>query len=171
MFVFFVVSRFLPLALLRTLQGTSISVSAVKNSARPGQVTRSCLPAQQARRVSRCPVAAADVPILAVGPVRSRPTSAQQAQPAGSRFSAKHVLRQQLLRSARAGQRSTACSRLDGLLLAAGLMALQKTLPGLVCSAAPLAQSSPKHTHLPTQSFTHWPLDVRPTIEFFSHQF
>ena len=34
-----------------------------------------------------------------------------------------------------------------------GLDAHQKPLPGLVCSDAPLAQSSPKHRHPPTQSF------------------
>ena len=52
--------------------------------------------------------------------------------------------------------------RIPGLRLSAGLMAHQ-TLTGLNCSAARLAQSSPKHTLLPTQSFTHWPLDVRPS--------
>ena len=54
--------------------------------------------------------------------------------------------------------------RLPGLLLSAGWMALQTPHPGLVCWAAQLAQSSPSTpgTHSPTQSFTHWPLDVRP---------
>ena len=42
-------------------------------------------------------------------------------------------------------------------------MALQTSLPGLVCLAAQLAQWSHQHIHLPTQSFTHCPLDVRPS--------
>ena len=37
-------------------------------------------------------------------------------------------------------------------------------LPGLVYSAAPLEQSSPKHRHSPTQFFTHFHLDVRQTM-------
>ena len=45
--------------------------------------------------------------------------------------------------------------RQPDLLLSSGLMALRTSQPGLVCSAAPLAQSSPKHTHSPIQSFTH----------------
>ena len=53
--------------------------------------------------------------------------------------------------------------RLSRLLLSSGLMALQTSQPGLVWSAAPLAQSSPKHTHSLNQSFAHWPLDVRPS--------
>ena len=36
-------------------------------------------------------------------------------------------------------------------------------LPGLVCSAAPLAQSSPKHRHSPTLSLIHRPPNVRPS--------
>ena len=54
-------------------------------------------------------------------------------------------------------------NRLPGLLLSACLMSLQTPLPGLACSAAPLAQSSPKHTHSTTGPFTHWPTDVRPS--------
>ena len=53
--------------------------------------------------------------------------------------------------------------RLPGLRFSAGLMAYQTPLPGLVCSTAPLAESSPKHRHSSTQSFTYRPLDVRTT--------
>ena len=58
--------------------------------------------------------------------------------------------------------------RLAGPLFSAGFTAHQTPvtpLPGkgLVCSASPLAQSSPKHTYSPTQSFTHWPLDLLPS--------
>ena len=49
---------------------------------------------------------------------------------------------------------STALSRLDG----------PSDLTTRLRLSSPLAQSSPKHTHPPTQSFTHWPLDVRPAI-------
>ena len=56
--------------------------------------------------------------------------------------------------------------KLPCLLLSAGFMALQTSLQGLVtlvCLASPLAQLSHQYTHLPTQSFTHCPLDVRPS--------
>ena len=53
---------------------------------------------------------------------------------------------------------TTLCTALSGL------DGPSDTLPGLVCSAAPsLAQSSPKHRHSPTASFTHRPPDVRPS--------
>ena len=53
--------------------------------------------------------------------------------------------------------------RLPGLRLSAGLMAHPTPIPGLLCPAAPLAQSALKYTHSPPQSLTHWPLDVRPS--------
>ena len=54
---------------------------------------------------------------------------------------------------------STALSKFDGTSdVSTSLQVL-----GLICSAALLAQSSLQHTHSPTQSFTHWPLDVRPS--------
>ena len=55
------------------------------------------------------------------------------------------------------------CLLLPGPLLIAGLMSYQTPLPGLVCPAAPLVQSSPKHRHSPTQFFTYRHFDVRPS--------
>ena len=52
---------------------------------------------------------------------------------------------------------STALSGLDGPSDSTARLSL------VVCPAAPLAQSSLKHIHSPTQSFTHWSLDGRPS--------
>ena len=51
---------------------------------------------------------------------------------------------------------STAHSRLD-------VLSDTTTRLSLSCSAAPLVQSSPKHRHSPTQSFTYRHFDVRPS--------
>ena len=51
---------------------------------------------------------------------------------------------------------STALSRLD-------VLSDTTTRLSLSCSAAPLVQSSPKHRHSPTQSFTYRHFDVRPS--------
>ena len=53
----------------------------------------------------------------------------------------------------RRAQKPSRChtDRLPGLRLSACLMTHQQPLPGLVCSAGPLAQSSPKHRHSPTE--------------------
>ena len=94
--------------------------------------------------------------------VRDSDTTAPPTAPSAS--ARQHApLRERAMPPVSDPDQTVPCLLLPGPLLSAGLMSYQTPLPGLVCPAAPLVQSSPKHRHSPTQSFTYRHFDVRPS--------